>query len=213
MNTNKNVTVEKKYFGVKHYYVKIVKERINPIRFIINVISYAVFMWLILIGITLLVYIADIKIRNAKGDFTPPKYNAYVVLTGSMLPEIEPNDVVLTKKKEGKDLKTGDIITFVPSDSRISNIIVTLAKFEGLREEEPLKITSVILLDPRKDLILCSPSTHLTASTILLLPLPLGPTIPVKVGSSSIVILSAKLLNPCIIISLMYILSPSTIHS
>ena len=124
MNTNNN-NIDKNYFGVRHYNVKIVKEKISPIRFIINVISYAVFMWLILIGITLLIYIADTKIRAAKGDFTPPKYNAYVVLTGSMLPEIVPQDVVVTKKIEGKDLKVGDIITFVPSDSRISNIIVT----------------------------------------------------------------------------------------
>ncbi len=121
MNTNGN----KKYFGVRHYNVKIVKEKISPIRFIINVISYAIFMWLILIGITLLIYIADTKIRAAKGDFTPSKYNAYVVLTGSMLPEIVPKDVVVTKKIEGNDLKVGDIITFIPSDSRISNIIVT----------------------------------------------------------------------------------------
>ena len=125
MNTNNNKNIDKNYFGVRHYNVKIVKEKISPIRFIINVISYAVFMWLILIGITLLIYIADTKIRAAKGDFTPPKYNAYVVLTGSMLPEIVPQDVVVTKKIEGKDLKVGDIITFVPSDSRISNIIVT----------------------------------------------------------------------------------------
>lgn len=125
MNTNKENEVNKNYFGVKHYNVKIVKEKLSPIRFIINVISYAVFMWLILIGITLLVYIADTKIRAAKGDFTPPKYNAYVVLTGSMIPEILPNDVVITKKTEGAKLKVGDIITFIPSDSRISNIIVT----------------------------------------------------------------------------------------
>lgn len=125
MNTNENKKENTNYFGVRHYNVKIVKEKISPIRFIINVISYAVFMWLILIGITLLIYIADTKIRAAKGDFTPPKYNAYVVLTGSMLPEIDPQDVVVTKKIEGKDLKVGDIITFIPSDSRISNIIVT----------------------------------------------------------------------------------------
>lgn len=117
--------IDTNYFGVRHYKVRIVKEQLSPVRFIINVMSYAIFMWLILIGITLLVYIADTKIRAAKGDLTPPKYNAYVVLTGSMLPEIVPSDVVVTKKVEGKDLKVGDIITFIPTDSRISNIIVT----------------------------------------------------------------------------------------
>ena len=123
---NNSIGIENKnYFGVKHYNVKIVKEKLSPIRFIINVLSYAIFMWLILIGIMLLVYIADTKIRAAKGDFSPSKFNAYVVLTGSMLPEITPNDVVVTKKVEGKDLIVGDIITFIPSDSRISNILVT----------------------------------------------------------------------------------------
>ena len=120
-----NNVENKNYFGVRHYNVKIVKEKIKPLKFISSVISYAIFIWLLLIGLTLLVYIADIKIRAAKGDNTPPKYNAYVVLTGSMIPEIMPNDVVITKKREAKELQVGDIITFVSSDPRLSNIIVT----------------------------------------------------------------------------------------
>ena len=126
MATEKNeFNINKNYFGVRHYKVKIVKEKLSPVRFIINVMSYAIFMWLILIGCTLLVYVADTKIRAMKGDYSPPKYNAYVVLTGSMIPEIDPADVVITKKVEGSTLKSGDIITFVSSDSRISNILVT----------------------------------------------------------------------------------------
>lgn len=113
------------YFGVRHYKVKVTKEKIKPLKFISSVLSYALFIWLLLVGLMLLIYIADIKIRAAKGDYTPPKYNAYVVLTGSMVPEIMPNDVVLTKKREPKDLEVGDIITFVSSDKRLSNIIVT----------------------------------------------------------------------------------------
>lgn len=113
------------YFGVRHYKVKIVKEKIKPLKFISSVISYAVFIWLLLLGLTLLVYVADIKIRAMKGDNTPPTYNAYVVLTGSMVPEIMPMDVVITKKRSPKDLEVGDIITFLSSDSRLSGIIVT----------------------------------------------------------------------------------------
>ena len=60
-----------------------------------------------------------------KGDNSPPAYNAYVVLTGSMIPEIMPKDVVITKKREAKELEPGDIITFLSSDVRLSNIIVT----------------------------------------------------------------------------------------
>ena len=122
MDNNKE---NKNYFGVRHYNVKVVKEKIKPFKFISSVISYAIFIWLLLIGLTLLVYIADIKIRAAKGDNTPPKYNAYVVLTGSMIPEIMPKDVVITKKRDAKELEVNDIITFVSSDPRLSNIIVT----------------------------------------------------------------------------------------
>lgn len=122
MNNNKE---NKNYFGVRHYNVKVVKEKIKPFKFISSVISYAIFIWLLLIGLTLLVYIADIKIRAAKGDNTPPTYNAYVVLTGSMIPEIMPKDVVITKKRDAKELEVNDIITFVSSDPRLSNIIVT----------------------------------------------------------------------------------------
>lgn len=120
-NTNNN----NNYFGVRHYKVHIEKQKMKPLKMITSIISYAIFIWLLLIGALLLVYIADIKIRAAKGDNTPPKYNAYVVLTGSMVPEIMPNDVVITKKKPAEELAVGDIITFVTSDPRLSSIIVT----------------------------------------------------------------------------------------
>ena len=124
-NKTKNKNEINNYFGVRHFKVKVTKEKIKPLKFITNVISYTIFIWLLLIGAALLVYIADIKIRASKGDHTPPKYNAYVVLTGSMLPEIKPKDVVVTMKKPAEELEEGDIITFLSSDTRLSNIIVT----------------------------------------------------------------------------------------
>ena len=109
----------------KHYKVKIIKKSTNPLKFILSVLSYALFIWLLLIGITLFIYVADMKIRQSKGDYTPSKYNAYVVLTGSMLPEIQVKDVVLTKRVDPSELKKGDIITFLSSDNRFEGITVT----------------------------------------------------------------------------------------
>lgn len=120
-----NINEINNYFGVRHYKVHVVKEKIKPLKFITSVISYAIFIWLLLIGVTLLVYVADIKIRAMKGDYSPPSYNAYVVLTGSMVPEIMPMDVVITKRRDAKDLEVEDIITFLSSDSRLSGVIVT----------------------------------------------------------------------------------------
>ena len=62
-----NNVENKNYFGVRHYKVHVTKEKIKPLRFITSVISYAIFIWLLLVGLMLLAYVADIKIRAAKG--------------------------------------------------------------------------------------------------------------------------------------------------
>jgi len=117
---------EKSLFGTaKHFKVKVKKEKQNPIRFIVSVLSYAVFIFLFLVGAALLVYVLNIKIKEAKGEEVAPTYNAYVVLTGSMIPEILVNDVVITKKREVNTLERGDIITFVSSDPRFSGLVIT----------------------------------------------------------------------------------------
>ena len=112
-------------FGVKHYNVKIIKKKENIFKFTVSVLSYALFIWLLLIGGTLLLYVADIKIRAAKGDFSAPVFNAYVVLSGSMLPEIKVKDIVVTKKIAAEELEVGDIITFIAPDSRYGGISIT----------------------------------------------------------------------------------------
>ena len=109
----------------KHFNVKIVKKKEPLIKVLIGVISYAIFIWLLFIGIALLVYVLDIKIRAQKGDYSAPTYNAYVVLTGSMLPQIQVKDVVVTKKTKPTDLKEGDVITFASADTRFLGTIIT----------------------------------------------------------------------------------------
>jgi len=112
-------------FGVKHYNVKIIKKKENIFKFTVSVLSYALFIWLLLIGGTLLLYIADIKIRAAKGDYSAPVFNAYVVLSGSMIPAIQVKDIVVTKKVPAEELEVEDIITFIAPDSRYGGISIT----------------------------------------------------------------------------------------
>lgn len=123
-----NLQIESSFnniFGVKHYHVKVVKKKENIFKYIVSVLSYALFIWLLLIGGTLLLYVADIKIRAAKGDYSAPVFNAYVVLSGSMLPEIAIKDIVVTKKIPAEELEVGDIITFIAPDSRYGGISIT----------------------------------------------------------------------------------------
>lgn len=112
-------------FGVKHYKVKVIKKKENLFKYIVSVLSYAVFIWLLLIGGTLLLYVADIKIRAMKGDNSPPVFNAYVVMSGSMLPQIKIKDIVVTKRVPEERLKVEDVITFISPDERLGGITIT----------------------------------------------------------------------------------------
>ena len=71
----------------------------------------------------------------------------------------------------------------------------TLARPAGLRKPEPLKITSCID-SPRSSLALLSPSTQRTASMMLDLPQPFGPTTPTSWPGSWKCVGSAKDLKP-----------------
>ena len=63
------------------------------------------------------------------------------------------------------------------------------------RRSPPAKMTSSILR-PRMSFAWPEPSTHLTASTMLVLPEPFGPTIPVTPPSKRISVARANVLNP-----------------
>ena len=79
--------------------------------------------------------------------------------------------------------------------SALSKTISTEALPTGLRPVAPLKITSVMSL-PRKCFADISPITQRTASMILDLPQPLGPTTPIRLDGNCTVVGSTKDLNP-----------------
>lgn len=135
MPTNIVLDGNNNLFGVKHYKVKVIKKKENVFRYIVSVMSYALFIFLLLIGGTLLLYIADIKIRAMKGDYSAPAFNAYVVMSGSMLPTIQVKDIVVTKKVPEEKLEVGDIITFISPDTRFGGISVTHRIIEKYYDE------------------------------------------------------------------------------
>ena len=135
MPTNIVLDGNNNLFGVKHYKVKVIKKKENVFRYIVSVMSYALFIFLLLIGGTLLLYIADIKIRAMKGDYSAPAFNAYVVMSGSMPPTIQVKDIVVTKKVPEEKLEVGDIITFISPDTRFGGISITHRIIEKYYDE------------------------------------------------------------------------------
>ena len=79
--------------------------------------------------------------------------------------------------------------------AELSSMSVTSARPSAGRFSVPAKMTSSIFCD-RTDRGACAPSTQATASTMLDLPEPLGPTTTVTPGSRLIVVASANDLKP-----------------
>src|SRR6476469_4396432 len=79
--------------------------------------------------------------------------------------------------------------------SLLSKISSTIACETGLRADEPAKITSVSE-SPRRRLAELSPITQRTASMMLDLPQPFGPTMPVMLLGRCSVVGSTKDLKP-----------------
>src|SRR5487761_1120693 len=79
--------------------------------------------------------------------------------------------------------------------SVLSMVRTTSARPSGARDVVPAKTTSSIL-PPRRLFAPCSPITHESASTMLDLPEPLGPTTQVMPGSNRSVVAEANDLKP-----------------
>ncbi len=93
----------------------------NIFSTILNVIFYTILFILIFIIVLMVYYFISAKIYAKKGEKYQPPFSLYMIISPSMVPNINVYDVVLNKKvNDVKDLKVGDVITF-KSNSIISN--------------------------------------------------------------------------------------------
>src|SRR5210317_10950 len=100
-------------------------------------------------------------------------------------------------------IEISEYLAYCPSSVvlLLSNKSSTDAAPIGLRELDPLKMTSV-MESPRRRLAELSPITHRTASMTFDLPQPLGPTTPTRLLGNVIVVGSTKDLKPASLILL-----------
>ena len=101
------------------YYIK------KGLHFVTTVIMYVVLLILILVAILYTLYFLDQKRNLDKGISKPPLFNAYVIISPSMVPTINVEDAIIIKRVDEDELKKGDIITFNSTDYRYSGVTVT----------------------------------------------------------------------------------------
>lgn len=94
-------------------------------HFIAKIILYSLLIILILIGILFALYFIDMKKNIKEGESKQPLFGAYIIISPSMVPTINVEDAIIIQRKDKNELKIGDIITFMSTDSRYSGLTIT----------------------------------------------------------------------------------------
>lgn len=83
------------------------------IKFISTIISWTIFVLLLICACLLIYYFIAIRVYIAKGEGHEPAFSLYTIISPSMTPNINTYDVVVdTKVKKPEDIKINDVITF-----------------------------------------------------------------------------------------------------
>lgn len=93
------------------------------LNYMISVIMYAIIVILLLIGVILLAYFIDYRIKDNR--LQAPLYGAYVIVSGSMEPLIKVEDAVLIKRAAEEDIKVNDVVTYQSTDPSFYGILIT----------------------------------------------------------------------------------------
>lgn len=94
-------------------------------NFIAQVFLYAVFVFFAVFGLGLAIYFGDLLYNISHGNTKNPLFDAYVIVSPSMVPTIKIDDAIVVKREEGEKLDVGDIITFSSIDSAYPGLTVT----------------------------------------------------------------------------------------
>lgn len=96
------------------------------LKFALNVITWTALIILILLALFLAYYTINNKLYERKGEKFEPFVSLYTIVSGSMEPNINIYDVVVSKRvKNPNEIKVGDVITFVSTSSISKGFTVT----------------------------------------------------------------------------------------
>lgn len=99
--------------------------------------AFLIFILFILIGfgVILFVYLGDFLI-NSTNPNRKPLFSTYVILTPSMVPNINVNDAIIVKREDNDNYKVGDIITFNSNEKNYEGLAVTHRVVEKRKVDE-----------------------------------------------------------------------------
>ncbi|MEG0909755.1 MAG: signal peptidase I [Bacilli bacterium] len=115
------------------------KKHINPkeiFQLISTILSWTLFVLLIICAAFLLYYFVATRLYATKGDKYEPKFSLYTIVSPSMVPNINVYDVIVNMRvDEPKDIKINDVITFTSSSSESSGMTITHRVISVIKDE------------------------------------------------------------------------------
>ena len=85
-------------------------------KYISTVISWTIFVLLVIVGALLIYYFVSMRLYASYGEKFEPKFSVYTIVSISMEPTINVYDVIInTKVDNPSEIKQGDVITFISS--------------------------------------------------------------------------------------------------
>lgn len=78
-----------------------------------------------IIVLAVLAYFIDQGIGKKNGLTRAPLFGAYIIITGSMEPNIMIDDAVITMRRNKEDIKVNDVITFVSQNPNHNGVTIT----------------------------------------------------------------------------------------
>lgn len=95
-------------------------------HFVSTVFLYSVFIIMIIVFLAIGAYFVDQAIgKKGNGEYRSPLFGAYVIISPSMVPNINVYDVVVTMRRDPNKIKVDDIITFISEDAKNPGVTIT----------------------------------------------------------------------------------------
>lgn len=107
------------------------------ITFVSTIISWTIFVLLLICVVLLLYYFISTKIYATKGDKYEPKFSLYTIISPSMVPNINVYDVVINLRVDSPEqIKIGDVITFISESTESMGATVTHRVVSIIKDEK-----------------------------------------------------------------------------
>ena len=114
-----------------------IKKVLPDIKWLFNymasILLYSIIILLLLVGGLLIAYVVDSRKNAQDGEWRPPLYNAYIIVSQSMTPAIKVNDAIIIKRLDAEDLNVGDVITYYSQNPDYYGIMITHRILENIK--------------------------------------------------------------------------------